>query len=124
MNDPVATDPDLYRVVFENDRVRVLEYRDGPGDATHLHSHPDSVMVPLANFSRVITADGIERAVELRTGQARWLDAQQHQGSNVGETDSHALFIELKQSPGHTADPSTSSGRRSATQPALGPAIL
>ena len=54
-------------------------------------------MVPLTNFSRVIAADGIERAVELRTGQARWLDAQQHQGSNVGETDSHALFIELKQ---------------------------
>ncbi len=56
-------------------------------------------MVPLANFSRVIAADGIERAVELQTGRARWLDAQQHQGSNVGETDSHALFIELKQSP-------------------------
>jgi hypothetical protein len=80
MNDPVATDPDLYRVVFENDRVRVLEYRDSPGDATHLHSHPDSVMVPLTNFSRVIAADGIARAVELRTGQARWLDAQTASG--------------------------------------------
>ena len=96
----------------------------GPAMRRICTATPDSVMVPLANFSRVITADGIERAVELRTGQARWLDAQQHQGSNVGETDSHALFIELKQSPGHTADPSTSSGRRSATQPALGPAIL
>jgi hypothetical protein len=88
MNDPVTTDPDLYRVVFENDRVRVLEYRDRPGDATHLHSHPDSVIVPLANFSRVIAADGIEALWSL-AGQARWLDAQQHQGSNVGETDSH-----------------------------------
>src|SRR5829696_1764435 len=30
-SDPTFTDPGLYRVVFENDRVRVLEYRDRPG---------------------------------------------------------------------------------------------
>lgn len=28
--DPAMTDPEAYRVVFENDRVRVLEYRDQP----------------------------------------------------------------------------------------------
>ena len=32
--DPTVTDPGLYRVIFENDRVRVLEYRDRPGDRT------------------------------------------------------------------------------------------
>jgi beta-alanine degradation protein BauB len=31
--DPVVTDPDKYRVVFENERVRVLEYLDSPGHA-------------------------------------------------------------------------------------------
>ena len=31
MPDPMTTDPDKYSVVFENERVRVLEYRDGPG---------------------------------------------------------------------------------------------
>lgn len=31
--DPIATDPDLYTVAFENERVRVLEYRDRPGHA-------------------------------------------------------------------------------------------
>ncbi|HSR28072.1 MAG TPA: cytoplasmic protein, partial [Actinomycetes bacterium] len=35
-SDPTITDPGLYRVVFENDRVRVLEHRDRPGDRTHL----------------------------------------------------------------------------------------
>lgn len=34
MNDPVTTNPGLYHLVFENDRVRVLEYLDGPGDST------------------------------------------------------------------------------------------
>jgi len=29
--DPVASDPRSFRIVLENDRVRVLEYRSGPG---------------------------------------------------------------------------------------------
>ncbi|NUR60940.1 MAG: cytoplasmic protein [Catenulispora sp.] len=97
MNDPVVTDPDLYRVLWENERVRVLEYRDAPGDATHLHSHPDSVMVTLSAFQRVITAGGREVPVDLEAGQARWLGAQDHQGCNVGSTPTHSLFIELKE---------------------------
>ena len=44
-DDPVTTNPDLYRVVFENERVRVLEYQDAPGDRTEPHGHPDSVML-------------------------------------------------------------------------------
>jgi hypothetical protein len=35
--------PELYKVIFENDRVRVLEYKDGPGDRTKPHGHPYSV---------------------------------------------------------------------------------
>ena len=30
--DPVETNPEHYRVIFENERVRVLEYTDNPGD--------------------------------------------------------------------------------------------
>ena len=32
--DPVETNPDHYKVVFENERVRVLEYTDRPGERT------------------------------------------------------------------------------------------
>jgi hypothetical protein len=35
--DPTITDPDKYKVVFENERVRVLEYRDDPGQKTSEH---------------------------------------------------------------------------------------
>ncbi len=93
----MVTDPQLYRVLWENERVRVLEYRDVPGDATHLHSHPDSVMVTLSSFQRVISAGGREAQVDLEAGQVRWLDAQEHQGRNVGETATHSVFIELKE---------------------------
>lgn len=83
--------------MWENERVRVLEYRDVPGDATHLHAHPDSVMVTLTAFQRVISSGGREVPVDLEAGQVRWLDAQEHQGRNVGRTATHSLFIELKE---------------------------
>ena len=93
----MVTDPQLYRVVWENERVRVLEYRDAPGDATNLHAHPDSVMVTLSSFQRVISAEGREVPVDLEAGEVRWLDAQEHQGRNVGQTATHSVFIELKE---------------------------
>jgi beta-alanine degradation protein BauB len=75
--DPTSTDPSLYKVVFENDRVRVLEYRDRPGDRTHLHGHPDSVMVTLSSFGRRLYGDDSRQAdVDLPAGQVRWVGAQ------------------------------------------------
>ncbi|WP_433594240.1 cytoplasmic protein [Nocardia sp. CA-145437] len=95
--DPAVVNPDLYRVVFENERVRVLEYRDKPGDRTSPHRHPDSVLYPLNSFRRRITANGEQVEVELTAGQVRWLSAQEHSGENIGEGETHALFIELKE---------------------------
>ncbi len=97
MADPVEVSPELYRVVFENPRVRVLEYLDHPGDRTSPHSHPDSVMVTLSSFSRRLWAGDREVEVELPAFQARWLDAQEHSGMNIGDTETHTVFIELKE---------------------------
>lgn len=95
--DPVLTDPGLYSVVFENDRVRVLEYRDRPGDATHPHRHPDSVMVTLTAFRRRVSAGGRAVDVDLDAGQVRWVGAQEHLGENTGDTATHSVFVELKE---------------------------
>lgn len=97
MTDPTLTDPDKYRTVFENDRVRVLEYRDEPGQATSPHEHPDSVMVTLSSFDRRLSAAGETRDVRLEAGEIRWLDAQTHSGENTGETPTHVVFVELKE---------------------------
>ncbi len=107
--DPVVTNPDLYRVIFENDRVRVLEYQDQPGDQTQPHGHPDSVMYTLSSFSRRLRSDGREADVELSSGQVRWLSAQEHSGENTGESATHALFIELKE-PAPVAAPADGGG--------------
>lgn len=94
--DPVATNPDLYRVVFENETVRVLEYRDRPGDRTKPHQHPDSVMYTVSSFRRKLISETDERDVDIAAGIAAWLPAQSHSGENIGDTETHVVFVELK----------------------------
>jgi beta-alanine degradation protein BauB len=96
--DPANTDSDKYKVVLENDRVRVLEYRDKPGDKTTMHMHPDFVVVARSAFRRRLTLPGGKTMVrEFKPGEVLWTDAQSHIGENIGETDTHVLLIELKE---------------------------
>ncbi len=95
--DPIVTDPDRYHVIFANDRVRVLEYRDEPGARTRPHRHPDSVMVTLTGFRRRVTADGRAVELELAAGQVRWLGAQEHTGENIGDTPTRTILVELRE---------------------------
>jgi hypothetical protein len=95
--DPVASNPDHYRVLFENDRVRVLEYTDSPGDRTVPHQHPDSVMYTLSSFDRRLGSTEQTMDVHLDAGLVRWVGAQEHWGENTGQTPTHTLFVELKE---------------------------
>lgn len=94
--DPVVTNPNHYRVIFENDAVRVLEYHDHPGDQTTPHEHPDSVMYSLSTIRRRLISGDAERDVEIPVGTAVWVPAQQHSGKNIGDTPTHSIFVELK----------------------------
>ena len=102
--DPTITDPDHYRVIFENERVRVLEYTDQPGDATHDHEHPDSVMYTLSSFRRRLHHGDQQREVDITSGFVGWVPAQRHRGENIGETPTHAILIELEEGLPGSAD--------------------
>jgi hypothetical protein len=95
--DPVKTDGDKYKIVFENDRVRILEYTDKPGDKTTMHAHPDFVVIARSAFSRQLTLPGGKTMKrEFKPGEVMWTDAQSHIGENVGDTSTDVLIIELK----------------------------
>lgn len=95
--DPVQTDGDKYKVVMENDRVRVLEYRDRPGEKTHQHQHPAFVLYALSPFKRSITLpNGKVLQREFKGGEVMWSEAQTHIGTNIGDTETRVLMIELK----------------------------
>ena len=95
--DPIATDPDKYKVVFQNEKVRVLEYRDKPGGKTNRHSHPDSIVYALSPFQRkLILGNGQELVVKKDKGETYWVSAQSHIGENIGTTETHVIIVELQ----------------------------
>lgn len=104
-DDPTVSNPQFYTVLWENDDVRVLEYRDDPGQETTPHRHPNSVMVTLTSFRRRLLVEQRSRDVELSVGSAVWLPAQAHSGRNIGETPTHTILIELKHSRVSGAEP-------------------
>ena len=95
--DAVTVAPHFYKVVLENDRVRVLEVRGKPGDKTELHSHPAQVAIALTDGTfRFTSPDGQPMEAELKAGQAMYLPPVEHTSEITGTTEAHALLVELK----------------------------
>ena len=97
--DAAVTDGDKYKVLLDNSCVRVLEYRDEPGQKTHQHHHPAFVLYALSPFKRVIhLPDGSVINRSFNAGDVIWSQAQTHIGENVGTTPTRALIVEIKPS--------------------------
>lgn len=95
--DPTVTDPDKYRAVLDNERVRVLRYHDEPGQKTNAHHHPDSLLYALSSFRRRLRfPDGTVKERDFREGDVMWVPAQTHVGENIGSTPTEVLLVEMK----------------------------
>jgi beta-alanine degradation protein BauB len=95
--DPVKLSPQLYDVRFENDRLRVLEYRAKPGQKEPMHSHPPGVVYLFSDsIMRTMLPDGTASETPRKAGELYWRDFTTHTAENIGETESHALAVELK----------------------------
>jgi quercetin dioxygenase-like cupin family protein len=95
--DPVTLAPHIFKVVVDNDRVRVLEVRAKPGDRSPVHAHPATVTVVMTDCrARSYSPAGDVSEVELHTGQAIYLDAFEHSDEIVGTTEAHLFMVELK----------------------------
>ncbi|MEK6323879.1 MAG: hypothetical protein AABN33_19720 [Acidobacteriota bacterium] len=95
--DPVKVAPDQYKVLLENDRVRVLEARLKPGDKTAMHLHPANVTYSLTDAKAKFTPRGGKAvAREMKAGSANWSPAEKHISENAGTTEAHVLIFELK----------------------------
>jgi beta-alanine degradation protein BauB len=99
--DAVQTDGDKYKVILENDCVRVLDYHDRPGQKTLQHTHPAFVLYALTPFKRTLTLpDGKVLTREFKEGDVMWSGEQTHIGENIGQTLTHVVIVELKKSGG------------------------
>ncbi len=96
--DPIKVGPNIYKTVFENDRVRTMEVTFNPGDKIALHSHPDHFAYALTEGSLKITnGDGKSVDAVGKPGQLFWMGAESHAAENTGKTVFRLLVVELKE---------------------------
>ena len=94
--DPVVAASNVYKLLNENERVRVLKLVSKPGDVAKMHHHPDHVIYALSGGKAKLTAGGKTQEMELKTGSVMFLEAQDHEMKNIGNTTIDLIVMELK----------------------------
>ena len=96
--DPVVVAPTVYKkIVLDNDKVRVIEIEIAPGQTVPTHSHPNHVAYALTDAKLQITEKGKEPVVaELKAGEALYIPAVTHTGTNIGMSTARHLITEIK----------------------------
>jgi len=95
--DPTEVDPDHYKVVFENEQVRVLRITYAPGEKSVMHYHPDAVAVfTTDNKVNFTLPDGKVLETTAVKGQTIWTPAGNHLPQNVGDKSLEVILVEMK----------------------------
>ena len=95
--DPVHVDSDHYKVELENENVRILRIKYGPGEKSVMHGHPATVAVFLNDASfRFTFPDGKVEDGTVSAGQAMYFDALEHLPENTGNQSFEVIAVELK----------------------------
>ena len=98
--DAPSAAPRSYRVVIDNERVRVLEYKSRPGFGVcgdGMHSHPDHVTVSLTGAKlKVTAADGKVKFNDIPPGTVFYAPAETHSAEIIGGLGTRSYIIELK----------------------------
>ncbi len=95
--DAVIADPAHYTVEFENDKIRVVRVKYGPGEKSVMHSHAAHASVILSDTTwRMTQPDGSSADAPVKTGDTSWADAGEHSPENLGEGPGEVILVEIK----------------------------
>jgi hypothetical protein len=106
--DALQAAPKHHRIVFENDRVRVLDTRVGPGDTTPVHTHRWPAVHHLMSWSDFVRRDANGKVLVDTRGRPAptslplivWSEPlPPHTLENVGAAELQVVSIELKEAP-------------------------
>lgn len=85
--DPVEVSPDNYKVVLENDHVRVLEMNLKVGEKDEMHSHPSETVY-------FVTGSKVKVAMPDRF--LMYHEEWTHQVENISTADLKVIVVESK----------------------------
>lgn len=97
--DPLTVANDNYRVVFENDQVRVLEHTVAVGGAEPAHRMPCRVTYAMSpqGYKLVTQAPGAPRSESVRQPRSAWWSgAEEFALKNNGNAIARELIVEFK----------------------------
>lgn len=114
--DPVKVASSTYKVIAENDRVRVLRATVAPGAKTVMHEHPAHLVVSLGAANvKFTTADGKTVDVAMKADDVTLMPAGAHAGANAGTGPVDVVIVELKGPSGSATFPATRPGMKTTT---------
>lgn len=97
VQDPIKIDPQHFKVLFENETVRIIEVRVEAGGKVPLHSHPSGFAYALTSFKAKTTlANGTAIVGDYKAGEFVETMPVTHMEENTGDTLARLLLIEFK----------------------------
>ena len=96
--DAVQASPANFKVLLENEQVRVLEYTLEPGEKDQWHTHPAKVSYVVSGGKVVVYRENGETInSEEKTGTASWMNAVgKHYVENTGNNTVKVILTEVK----------------------------
>ena len=98
--DASKVNPRSYKVVLENDKVRVLEYKSRPGFGVcgqGKHSHPAHLTIAMTDGKvKGLSDDGKSFTSEAKPGHLFWAPAETHTVENISGRPMRAYMVEIK----------------------------
>ncbi len=95
--DPVEVSPNSYKVLLENDQVRVLQMDLKAGETDETHSHPsETVYFVKGGKAKIHLPDGGAVEADIPDGHVMWNEAWTHRVENIGSSDILAIIVEAK----------------------------
>jgi predicted metal-dependent enzyme (double-stranded beta helix superfamily) len=103
--DALVAAPGYHQLLFENEHVRVLDVRIGPGQIVPIHTHRWPSVIQVRSASDFIRRDGDGKLLfdSRKAGPAQkapaiiWTDSMPpHSVENIGSAEIHLVSVEIK----------------------------
>ena len=96
--DPLIVSPDHYRLVIENEHVRVIRQHLGGRDKAPMHQHSlGAVMVLVTDQNvRQTAPDGTTREQHRKAGESFWSEPTTHAGQNLSDSPYEYIRVDIK----------------------------